>query len=669
LRPRSPDPPGSFLRAGLHLAGLSTFAFAQPLFDLLGRNVEFFAVRGSTRWDVLVFALGLVIVPPLALLAVVAVAGRAATAVHLALVALLSGLVTLQAIRDIDAPDALLVAGAGLIGAGAGWAYARLGPVRLGATALSPATLAFLAFFLLFSPASRLVLGAAPEPRLGRAASDTPVVLVVFDELPTISLLNEKGEIDRTRYPAFARLADDATWFRNATTVEVWTTWAVPAILTGRLPGKRDLPLYLDHPDNLFTLLGGSHELHVSESVTYLCPRELCPERGDSFRGRLPGIVSDAAVVYPHLLLPDGLRARLAPLADAWTGFRRKEGRPEAHAGRAEQVRRFASSIERSGRPGLFFLHVLLPHHPWEFLPDGRRYENQFPAQPGVVDGRWVADPDLAVQGWQRHLLQVAYTDRVLGSILDGLRTEGLYEEALVIVTADHGVSFRPRAERRRAEAGNLQEIAFVPLLVKGPGQAERRVVNAHVRTVDVLPTIAEVVGADATWHLDGRSLLRSRPGAEPQVAVYSAADEAVTADPRELAARRDRTLARQVELFRSGLYGIGPRPDLLGRVVDGLAAVADEARVRLYADGFYDPAARVVPTSIAGGLSGVTAGGDVAIAVNGRIWAVAPSFEQGGNTRFSALLPPTAFRPGDNDIRVFLVSGDRLVEALPIGD
>lgn len=102
---------------------------------------------------------------------------------------------------------------------------------------------------------------------------------------------------------------------------------------------------------------------------------------------------------------------------------------------------------------------------------------------------------------------------------------------------------------------------------------------------------------------------------------------------------------------------------------MDGLAAAADEARVRLYGDELYDPAASVVPTSVAGGLLGVTAGGDAAIAVNGRIWAVAPSFEQGGKTRFSALLPPTAFRPGENDIRIFLISRDRLVEALPIGD
>lgn len=669
LRPRPPDPPGSFLRAGLHLGALSAFAFAQPLFDLLGRNVEFFAVRGSTRWDVLVFALGLSVVPPLVLLGVVALSGRAATAVHLAFVAVLSGLVALQAIREIAAPDALLVAAAGLAGAAVAIAYARLAPLRLGATILSPAPLAFLALFLLSSPASRLVLAGTPDPSLGEAASDTPVVLVVFDELPTVSLLDDEGEIDRDRYPSFARLADDATWFRNATTVHEWTTGAVPAILTGRLPEGRDLPLYLDHPDNLFTLLGGSHELHASESFTSLCPQELCPERREPFAEHLSGIVSDVSVVYPHLLLPDGLRERLTPLGDAWFGFRRHDGRPEAYSDRADQARRFAASLGRGARPGLFFLHVLLPHHPWEFLPDGRRYRSQLQTQPGMVDERWVGDPELAIQAWQRHLLQVGFTDRVLRSILERLRAEGLYEEALVIVTADHGVSFRPHGERRRVHTGNLEEIAFVPLLVKEPGQAEGRVVDAHVRTVDVLPTIAEVLGADVPWDVDGHSVLRSRPGAEPPVTVYTSSGEQVTGDPQALAERRESVLARQLELFRSGLYGIGPRRDLLGQEVDGLAAAAEEARVRLYGDASYDPDAALVPTRVAGRLLGVSPGGDVAVAVNGRIGALTPSFEYAGQTLFSALLPPEAFRPGENDVRIFLVSGNRLLEALPAGD
>ena len=61
-------------RRALELAVLCAFAIAQPLFELLGENPEFFAVRGSPSGDIVLFAVGLVLVPPLALTGVVALA-------------------------------------------------------------------------------------------------------------------------------------------------------------------------------------------------------------------------------------------------------------------------------------------------------------------------------------------------------------------------------------------------------------------------------------------------------------------------------------------------------------------------------------------------------------------------------------------------------------------
>ena len=54
-------------RNALHLAVLSAFAIAEPLFDLLGKTPEFFVVRGSTAGDVVFFALVVALVPPLVL--------------------------------------------------------------------------------------------------------------------------------------------------------------------------------------------------------------------------------------------------------------------------------------------------------------------------------------------------------------------------------------------------------------------------------------------------------------------------------------------------------------------------------------------------------------------------------------------------------------------------
>src|ERR671936_100042 len=60
---------------GAQLFAASGFALAQPLFDLLGKNAEFFAARGSTPGDIVLFALVVTFVPALALFAVELVAG------------------------------------------------------------------------------------------------------------------------------------------------------------------------------------------------------------------------------------------------------------------------------------------------------------------------------------------------------------------------------------------------------------------------------------------------------------------------------------------------------------------------------------------------------------------------------------------------------------------
>src|SRR3954452_16379042 len=105
--------------AALHLFVLSAFAVAQPLFDLLGRNAEFFGARGSTGLDVVLFALTLLLVPPAFLLALEAIVPhRGRSAVHAFFVAGLAGLIVLQAIRAAGAPGWLLVAVAALAGAG-----------------------------------------------------------------------------------------------------------------------------------------------------------------------------------------------------------------------------------------------------------------------------------------------------------------------------------------------------------------------------------------------------------------------------------------------------------------------------------------------------------------------------------------------------------------------
>jgi hypothetical protein len=627
-----------------HLFALSGVACAQPLYDILGRNPEFFAAHGATRMEIVAFALALLLVPPAVLLVVELAANlvdvRLGTALHVGFVGVLAGLVALQAIRRLDLPGGWVVALALAAAAVAAAAYAALRPVRAVVTVLAAAPALFAGLFLLGSPAAELVLDAEARAEVAQISpARTPVVLLVLDELPLNSLLDEDGRIDPVRFPNLAGLARRADWFPNATSVHEGTLWAVPAILTGRVPRPGELPRLEDHPRNLFTLLGGRYRLEALEQSTRLCPPRLCRESDRSFRADVASLVEDSSVVYLHAVLPADIVRGLPPVTETWAGFLRDSGDEPA------RFSRFVGSLEPSSRPTLFYGHFLLPHSPWRHLPSGETYDLRPPVALWGRDEVWTDDAGLVLQSFQRHLLQTAYVDSLVGRLVARLEATRLYERALLVVVADHGISFRPSGKRRPVSPSNLEDIAFVPLLVKRPGQRSGRVLSRHVRTVDVLPTIADVLGIDVQWPLDGRSVYdgSQRLG---RVVVNKDAGERIEAPLADAVRRRRAALRRQLAIFGSrtspsGLFGLGRYRGLLGRTVP--SGSARSPRVEL------DFVQRAAPGLLALGGRVPAEVEAVAVVAGGRVIAVAPVF----SGRFWSLAPTTS-----NEVRVLSLVG-----------
>ena len=212
----------------------------------------------------------------------------------------------------------------------------------------------------------------------------------------------------------------------------------------------------------------------------------------------------------------------------------------------------------------------MLPHSPWRFLPSGRQYADALGID-GIADDRWGDDDWLVEQGWQRHLLQVGLVDRLLGQLIDRLERDGLYDRSLVIVTADHGVSFHPGDRRRGVTPTNIGDIANVPLFVKRPGQTDGEIVDRHVRTTDIVPTIADVLGQPLPYEADGVSLFDSSEDRD-EVVVHQRVGDSITAPVAEVERQRDESVARKTEIFgsgdRRGLYAFGPDAPLVGQDV-----------------------------------------------------------------------------------------------------
>ena len=493
--------------AALHIASLWCIAVAQPLFDVLRGSPEFFVAHDTGPANLVGFVLLCCLAGPTLAALALWIAGRLAprwqSGTAGIMVGSLTAAVALAALKPLGGwhPGLSLALAAGC-GAATGVAYIRLAPLRLFATFLSPALVVVPAAFLLTPGIAGLLAAADEESALDVAFGATPpVVIVIFDQLPLISLLDADGRIDPALYLNFAALASESTWFRNASAVAEYTSFALPAILTGNYPERGRLPVAADYPENLFTLLGGRYRLHVQEPLTELCPAALCPPRRAPPTARLAGILSDLAVVYLAVILPDDLAERLPPVTQGWRDFTARTTFAERFFAPRPDPRDTAaafldsvSAAAAGDRPPLYFLHVLLPHHPWMLLRTGQRFTLQR-GDVGLSNERWLDDEWAATIRYQRHLLQLQYVDTVVGALVSQLRDAGVYDDALIVITADHGASLRSGFPFLQATEASFVDIAAVPLFFKSPGQRQGETVDANVETIDILPTLAAVLG------------------------------------------------------------------------------------------------------------------------------------------------------------------------------
>ena len=670
---------------GLHLFALSGFAVAQPLFDLLGRHGAFFVAQRSQPIDLLAVAVLLCVPLPAILFAVERCAGwcspRGRRWLHLVWIAALALLIVLPVVKRLGVTAPLPHLGlSAAFAVGFTLAYAWAAAVRVFVTALAVAPPIFCAHFLLVSPVAKLLLPHAASWVSPAGSATTPVVLVIFDEFPLAPLLDEALEIDAARYPHLAALAREATWFPNAAAISDHTWVAVPALLTGRYPSDARLATFSGYPDNLFTLLGGTHDLHVVEALTQLCPESLCaPTERPSPVSRLRWLFDDLWIVYLHIVLPQHLTGALPPITQTWAGFRApasaadetpedsnrrfEEAVSHLAADRAVVFRRFIEAIRPQAAPGLYFLHILLPHLPWNYLPSGRAYHLGITPVPGLNVEQWQDAPQAVRQARDRYLMQVGFVDRLIGELVAHLKATGTFDDTLLILTADHGVSFRPNDSRRHVTATNVQDLLPVPLFVKRPNQRTGVRNERRVMATDLLPTIAAELGIGVPWPVDGVSALDP---AAPEHAEYLFFGD-VTATQHQTFAPGSIPLREAVRWFR----GPSGRDDpasvaLLGRAL-GELTITDAPRVgsRIIEASHLaavDLGSGFVPALLTGNVRPLWNDRPVtlAIALNGVIQDVTPGIRHSGNEAwFCFFLPEAAFRNGHNTAEVFIVNPD----------
>jgi chromate transport protein ChrA len=674
---------------------LCAFGISQPLFEVLSKNSSFFVTHRTSSLGICLVTIGLCFILPGLLVAVEAMVSllgvtklRLTHSFFVALLIAASVLPLTKGIPGLSGGQKLLaVISASLAGS---FAYLKFRTRRFSLVFLLPAVLIFPLLFLFHSPVSRLLFHASHWEKEGHIVRNpVPIVMVIFDEFPLSSLLNEKNLIDAIHYPHFASLAAESIWYRNATSVSDGTLNAVPAILDGLYPRPELglLPNADDHPRNLFTFLGKSYRMNVHESNTRLCPVELCTEeKRIPLSQRIEGLAGDLSVIFLYTLLPTDLTYRLPSISNSHKDFLETEVHPASHlatldryhelmewTGRPAAFSAFVDSILPSNEPTLHFLHILLPHAPWQFLPSGKKFtfddkiRGVFgPNEIGKDPDQWTSDLWPVTQAYQLHLLQVGFVDRLLGELVEHLRNVGLYESALVVIVADHGSSFRPGLSRRKPSPSNSPDILSVPLFIKLPQQTKGRIDDRNVETVDILPTIAELLNTKMTWKTEGQSFASSTLPEKPKKTFIVTSGEQFVVSANDYAGLDK--VGYKINLFgpvedKEWLFRVGSNHEIVGRLLSSFDKIGTSQfrceidRVNHYSN--VNPKGNFLITRLDGTIfdrkeSSLTPI-NLAIAINGLIQAVTTSFRERDSERFSALLPETSFRPGYNDVRVFI--------------
>ena len=379
----------------------------------------------------------------------------------------------------------------------------------------------------------------------GSCAQEPParyphVVLISLDTLRADHLGCYGNETVAT--PGIDALASESTLFRSASTVVPTTLASHTTMMTGLYPRKHGVVrngFMLNH-DNVmlaevlkeegFHTAGflGSFALdrvfdfnagfdHFDQEFTI----EYDPKNADQVQRRAEA-VSDA--VFSHLDEIDVEGERLFLFVHYF----------DAHAP-FDPPEPYGAKYAREGGPiksDFADLGVQERAHQ-EALIGGHLSAFQMGLSPELVhgaDGKPLpGDDDLAAL----YAGEVTYLDHHVGQLLDGLRERGILDDAIVILTGDHGETFWEHGDFWHHGAWVYETNLHVPLIVRMPdGRGRGQEVGDHVATIDLFPTILDLLEIPLPEEVDGISLAGALEGqALPVRPIYCEATQPIVAE------------------------------------------------------------------------------------------------------------------------------------------
>lgn len=355
------------------LGFLTTIAIAQPIFDIYSKNLDFLITWEISNLEIVYIVLLVYALIPLTLMGILWLAYRLSTllgqGIYYLFTFILSMVFILQIFKQIGMEQPVLV-----IALSSGISF-LLSYLFIGKNILenyigyiASATLVIPSLFVYSLASENYLSNSLPKLIAANAdkKSDTPVVLLIFDEFPIVTLLNKAGEIDTIRFPNFAKFAGDAVWYRDFDSKALTTIQGVPQIVTGvaRKPQKIEpIPNYKKNPNTVFTLLGSTHAINNVDGLYHFCPPNLCNQESISTSKKAMGFMYDTSLIYLQLTLPAAVMGDMS-----FTRIQNYDfgGFLDYEVGNHKILRqnKLLRLIHESNdqKPAFFYMHNMLPH-------------------------------------------------------------------------------------------------------------------------------------------------------------------------------------------------------------------------------------------------------------------------------------------------------------------
>jgi len=655
---------------------LATMAISQPILDLYGRNVTVFSAAKLSTPEILAFVVLVAIVPAMVAASIDRFTRQFGAKVNesarLVMLGAFSAALGLAVARWVGLDsDAGSMAMSVIFAVGLPWAFDRSRPVREWSRWLAVLSVAVVGNAVIqMQPVLVGTEGASTDAVV--AAPSVSVIQIVLDEFPLYALIGPDGTIDAERFPGFAELAASSTWYRDTVAASNFTHQAVPALLSSVEPTEEGGPFLAEYPRNIFTLFRDRVSVEGVEPVTSLCPESQCAPANrvnDSIDARrFLRFVRDAGFVYGQRVLPPTARKKLPSTEGAWGGFNAvadkfKEQFDGSALPHLETLERAVARHVRDRESRMSVVHALVPHAPWRLTPD-LRVTPQSP-EIGIKNP---TDDDGVRDIYQAFLHQLGATDRAVSSLIAQLREAGRWDDTMLVVSADHGISFVPGMPQRHTDFSDMaqsDDIFRVPLFVKYPNQRAGEVSDCAASNLDVLPTIVDVAKTNTSWTFAGASLSGACPAARER-SVWSATGEtAVMAEDFEAVRARAAHYADLVPNTGpiSRVAAVGASAPLIGATVSTEGtddAVASWSITQ--ADGFRSIAGiegTSVPAQVTGTVTlakSLPPGTEGIITVDGKGAGVIGELSgASGTVRFTAILDYTLLGAGDHEVGVVI--------------